>query len=198
VKITCARCTKRSKVATLEKKQLSLHTVVMYTKDTVQQICTVSENTDHKAEAVRAHLRPDLQQLSNEIDTIHMKSDGPSSQYKKRYNLYYIKNIKETCPQVKFVTWNFSVAGHSKGPSDGVGGTVKRAADSSVVFGQDITDITGFMKNVSEKLKSVTLIEIPSNDINELKEKRPDRVSEIKGISQVVQVTWTSGSDDST
>lgn len=177
------------------KRQISLHTVVLYTKDEIKSYCTVSEDTDHKADAVWAHLDPIFNQISElypNIDTVHIKSDGPSSQYKNRYNLFLITQINASYPKIKFLTWNFSVAGHGKGPSDGIGGVIKRTADKIVQYGEDITDVDTLIEKVSPKVLKVTLIKVTSDKIQDLKKKRPKEVSSVVGITKVLQVCWTT------
>lgn len=123
------------------KMQLSLHTVLVYTSNSKQSICTVSTNTIHKSYAVWAHLQPIFTSLPTGLETLHIQSDGPTSQYKNRFNLFFISTVRTYLPGLKFLTWNYSVSGHGKGPADGVGGNVKKAADLRVKIGHDVSDL---------------------------------------------------------
>lgn len=179
------------------KRHLSLHTVVVYFKEEntikVKSFCTVSNNTDHGAHAVWAHLSPILLELSEMsiFDTIHIQSDGPSSQYKNRFNLYLFSNISEYCKGIKMASWNYSVSGHGKGAADGVGGVVKRSADCKIKMGSDITDVKSFIDAVASRTQSITLYEVPSQQIVDFKSRITGQISKIPQISHVHQVTWT-------
>lgn len=87
------------------------------------------------------------------------------------------------------VTWNFSEAGHGKGPMDGVGGTLKRSADQKVLHGTDVTCATDFVASLKEH--KILIFEIPYADVERLKSVVADLIiPPIKGIMQVHQVTW--------
>lgn len=119
------------------KRQLSLHTGVIYSASKrVQTFCTVSSNLSHNAYAIWAHLAPILRYVKEDnpnLERINFLSDGPSAQYKNRTNFYLmIRQVSEMFPNAKYLSWNFSAAGHGKGPMDGVGAVVKRTADKAV------------------------------------------------------------------
>ena len=65
------------------------------------------------------------------------KNNGPVTQYRNKNNFYLLSTIP-FLSGFKQVTWNFSEKSHGKGAPDGVGGAVKRMADSSVNMGVDI------------------------------------------------------------
>lgn len=128
------------------KKQLSIHTGVYYLQKGNSDLksnsfATVSENLDHQAHAVWAHMKPIVTTIleNTHIDTFHIYSDGPTSQYRNRTNVtLWILTLIKDFQQVKKSTWTFSEAGHGKGPMDGVGGYLKRTADSHVLMGNDV------------------------------------------------------------
>ncbi|KAJ3605026.1 hypothetical protein NHX12_027077 [Muraenolepis orangiensis] len=66
-----------------------------------------------------------------------MVSDGPTTQYRSKKNLFFLSTEPFKMGFVR-VTWNFLEAGHGKGPADGVGAAVKRTADALVAKGMDI------------------------------------------------------------
>ena len=90
----------------------------------MQSFATASSCLDHGAHAVWTHLSPILTKLSHdhpEVDTIHFVSDGPTAQYRNRFNIFLlVSHLQTLCPSVTFSTWNFSEAGHGKGPMDAV------------------------------------------------------------------------------
>lgn len=64
--------------------QLSLHTLVVYTKISIKSYCTVSKNLTHSPAAIWAHLRPIFKTLPPNIKSIHFVSDGPVTQEQNR------------------------------------------------------------------------------------------------------------------
>lgn len=73
------------------KRQISLHTGLMYKYDKsvkeANTFCTLSDNLDHNAYAIWAHMKPILEETSKaypNTHTIHLFSDSPSSQYRNR------------------------------------------------------------------------------------------------------------------
>lgn len=112
------------------KKQIALNTGVCYAlkDEKVQTVsfASASDNLDHQAHAVWAHLRPILERSAEEFPdthTVHMFSDGPTSQYRNRIKMYLYKTMMpQYFSKLVSVTRNFSEAGHEKGPMDGVGG----------------------------------------------------------------------------
>lgn len=179
------------------KKQLSLHTVVCYHPsfpNKVKSFCTVSSNLDHAAYGVWAHLSPVLKDIckSNpQIETLHFQSDGPSSQYKNRNNLYLLAyKLPMLFPNVKKWTWNYSISGHGKGPMDGIGGTIKRTADTVVLHGQDVTNTNDLIEKVSPLCPQINVIEIESKEFLWWKSQLPSNLPALKGIQKVHQMLW--------
>lgn len=58
-----------------------------------------------------------------------------------------------------------------------------------VKCGKDITDVDSFLKHVTPTNK-VKLIQVHSNDIQNMQAKIPERLEAVAGISQIHQVTW--------
>ena len=190
-------------------KQISLHTGIMYYKDGLKNnitenyhavksisFCTTSENLDHRAYATWAHLTPILKLIMKQfpyIDTLHFQSDGPTAQYKNRINFYLFVNLlPKLFPKIVNATWNFSESGHGKGPMDGIGGTIKRTADSLVRHGKDLETINAFVRSLQEITPGVKLIEIPSSAIEGIKNKLPSTIPAIPRVMKMHQVTWSA------
>ena len=173
------------------KVQISLHTGVQYVvnaetgKTCVKSFATASSNLDHSAHAVWAHLTPVLSKLSDdhpEVDTIHFVSDGPTAQYRNRFNVFLlVSHLQKLCPSVTSSTWNFSEAGHGKGPMDGVGGTLKRMADEFVARGNDIATVGAFVSHLVVSCPSVDLVEVTPENVQRSKLLLPKKVSSVPG-----------------
>jgi hypothetical protein len=197
------------------KRQLSIHTVVVYKEDlptssngedgvktkSHQSFATVSSNLDHNAYAVWAHLEPIVSCLQTKhpnVDTVHFRSDGPSSQYKNKNNIYLLmKKLPDIWPGIKKWTWNFSVSGHGKGAMDGIGGTLKRTADGVVLRGNDIIATSDFIQMAKDNCKSIEVFEVQSDKVIEwqglLAGVKPQV---IPGIKKVHQITWSCTKPD--
>lgn len=179
------------------KGQLSIHTGVYYTKDDnddtthTHSFATVSDNLDHQAHAVWAHVTPILQKIlinRPSVDTLYIFSDGHTSQYRNRKNIHlWLKTlINET--RISTATWTFSEPGHGKGPMDGIGGVLKRTAEKQVLMGRDIKTAEDFVNLFSNS--TVQVHQISSCDIESMKRLIPEDVDAIPGIMNITKITW--------
>lgn len=115
--------------------------------------CSVSDFNKHGPSAIWAHLKPILQQVQQKIpsiETVHFVSDGPTTRYCCKQNFYLFSTQLLENFHFKSGLWNFLEAGHGKGPADGIGGAIKRAADAFVANGGSITNAKSldFVQNV--------------------------------------------------
>jgi hypothetical protein len=121
-------------------RQATLHTGVLYTIGGFEPFCTISDSRRHDPAAIWAHIEPILNKLKEEypkVEVLHFKSDGPTTQYRNRTNMYLLSSrVHER--GFRKATWNFTAAGHDKGAPDGVGGTIKCTADVLISEGKDI------------------------------------------------------------
>ena len=126
------------------RRQISLHTGVVYVGKDIIPFCSMSDNLKHSPGAIWAHIQPVIgyiQQTYSQVEFqgIHFVSDGPTTQYRNKayFHLWANKIIQN---KFKYSTWNFLEASHGKGAADGVGAAVKRKADNLVTVKQ--SDIT--------------------------------------------------------
>ncbi|CAH0551139.1 unnamed protein product [Brassicogethes aeneus] len=183
------------------KGQLTIHAGVFYSKnnDLLQTgtFATVSNNLDHQAHAVWGHLKPILQKLLSTkegVQTLHMFSDGPTSQYRNRTNIYlWIKTLIDHFPKITSATWTYSEPGHGKGPMDGVGGLLKKRADDYVLKGKDVQTAADFI-NLFEK-STVLVQEVTNDKIVAVKNSVPKKLDAIPGVMNVSKITWQKASD---
>ena len=118
----------------------SLHTGVCYTgQNGITPFCSISDNGDHNAAGIWAHLMPVLAELAppEKFPTLHILSDGPTTQYRNRTN-FALTQMLPFRVGYKTVIWNFLEAAHGKGAADGIGAVVKRTADRLVSQGTSI------------------------------------------------------------
>ena len=102
-------------------------------------LCSVSESKRQNAAAIWTHMDPvlrDIQTKYPSVTTVHFWSDGPSKQYKNK-NFYLVSEVPPTLGFSR-TTWNYFPTSHGKGAPDGIGGTVKRTADSLLPRENDV------------------------------------------------------------
>lgn len=137
------------------RSHVSLHTAVLYTKDTAMSFCTISESTNDSPQGIWVHMDPVLQQIRTtmtEVKYMHFINDGPTTQYRSKNNFYLINKLIHSKYVLLRSMWNFTEAGHEKGAADGVGAVVKRPADSIVAKGTYIENAKDLFKHVREKV----------------------------------------------
>ncbi|VDH94171.1 Hypothetical predicted protein [Mytilus galloprovincialis] len=120
---------------------VSLHTMVVYypaSKDNrIQSYVAASDVLSHNAVAVYTILNQMIGILVEEnpnLKRIHYLSDSPTSQYRNKTIFQFIAMHEEEFGMP--ARWNYLESGHGKGPCDGLGASVKRAADNAVKQGK--------------------------------------------------------------
>lgn len=175
--------------------QISLHTGVLYSHGRKPQcFCSISDSTSHKPTAIFAHLEPILSQHLKEnpqVNTLHFKSDGPSTQYKNKTMFGLIAtSIPKRFPQIKKITWNFSEKYHGKGAPDGVGALVKRLLDFLVACGLDINNFDIVWRQLKARLTSVLIFMVREADIARAENYCYKNTIAFPGTKKAHQVTW--------
>jgi hypothetical protein len=141
------------------RNQVTLHTVVVYAKDSTKSYCTVSDEMHHGPAAIWGHLDPILKDVSSNMPNVthvHFVSDGPTTQYRLKKSFFLFSSLIHRTFGFIVSTWNFTEAGHGKSAADGVGGVVKRTADRLVSNGEDIIDAESFYSKVPPCVKNVS------------------------------------------
>ncbi|XP_022819027.1 uncharacterized protein LOC111353248 [Spodoptera litura] len=173
--------------------QISLHTVVVYLKDTTKSYCTISTNVSHSPAAIWAHLNPIFNALPPQIKHLHFLSDGPVTQYRNKTMFYIMATkISKRFPYVQNFTWNYTESGHGKGAPDGVGATCKRTADALVATGGDVENLEKFVEAIEKRCPAISLSIIPDEAIEEMSTEIDREVTKMKtfvGTLKVHQVT---------
>jgi hypothetical protein len=170
---------------------ITLHTAVGYSSEATECFCTLAE-CDHGPPEIMAHMAPVISKLLAqypETNQIHFQSDSPVSQYRgKDMFAYMVEVMPAIYPTIDTFTWNYTEAGHGKGPVDGVGATVKRNADNEVAKGKDIDTFDKFV-DCSKKIKKVTVEVVTSDEIQVMKNYKI-HPKPFKGTFEVHQLTW--------
>ncbi|CAH0545902.1 unnamed protein product [Brassicogethes aeneus] len=182
------------------KPQISLHTVVVYFKqgNTLKRkcYCTISENLRHDPIAICAHLKPiivDIKEKIVSLDNVHFLSDGPATQYRNRKMFFLIGTYLQQLLSAKTIRWHYSEKGHGKGAPDGVGGCLKRTADSLVSRGTDMSDFKSVLKNLQEHCKGVSIygLNLDAEELTSIEKKLPNDLVTFKGTIQCHEVTFS-------
>jgi len=108
---------------------------------------TLSDKTRHDPSAIWAHQQPILRLIAKKypsVHTIHFLSDGPTTQYRNRTNMFLFSQLPTFGPFTSG-TWNFSESGDVKGAADGVGGSLKRMADKTDCSGRRYSKSVGIV-----------------------------------------------------
>ncbi|XP_072945537.1 uncharacterized protein [Epargyreus clarus] len=186
------------------KSQLSLHTCVYYSIDyeashnfvKTTSICSVSTNLRHDPVLICAHLTPvveKIKQLSPHLKTLHILSDGPTTQYRNKTMFYMLVNYLSKIADVESIVWHFSEVGHGKGAPDGVGGCVKRICDTAVAHGRDVSNIDNFISCLKDNCKGIDIIQIEEAQIPKIQRiADASTCRPFKGTFQIHQLAWSS------
>ena len=154
-------------------------------------MCCITESLRHDPSAVWAHLKPILNYTRETIpgvDTLHVWSDGPMTQYRNRRNFGLFSQIEYY--GFKAATWNYNESVHGIGAADGIGGSIKRAADRLAVTGNDITDADSLYKLLMG-ITSTRLSLVTEDNVKEIdQEFETSKIKPVKGTMNLHQVTW--------
>lgn len=181
------------------KPQITLHTGVLYHKDkqTLQTVptsfCTLSKSLRHDPAAICCHLEPIIAEMKNQVPdlkTIHFLSDGPATQYKNKKMFYLMCSYLSDKLNVEKMYWHYSESGHGKGAPDGIGGYIKRTADSIVARGSDLADFETLLRTLKEVCTGVKILCIDENRIEAIDALLPNQLQTFKGTMQIRQITW--------
>lgn len=174
--------------------QISLHTVVLYTKEETKCFATMSENLNHNVPVIWAHLKPVMELLPSSVENVHFLSDGPVTQYRNKDMFFYLLcKLTETYPNICDFTWNYHEAGHGKGAPDGIGGTCKRTADKIVALGTDIATIDDFATELNKYCLGIRIFVIPEEEIDFQKKIMADNRPNIKPFTGTLKVHQVRG-----
>ena len=122
---------------------VTLHPVVVHYMNnldedlTVKSYVIVSNESRHDARFVhstREKMAIEIKNFVPQVTFYHYFTDSPTSQYRNKSIFKII-----SCHEEYFgapAAWNYSEAGHGKGPCDPIGGTAKRKADHAVRHGK--------------------------------------------------------------
>lgn len=174
-----------------------IHTGYCYTKDDNHGFASLSDSSDHRAEAIHVALKPKIVKLVEKgIKRIVICSDSPISQYRNSKNVFLMKKLaQEFDISIRLL---FTEAGHGKSPCDGVGGNIKTQVENAMLndFGrqeiESVHSVEDVKKVIQEKTNLKYEIYIHTKDqIEEVKESMP-KLSGLVGALKVHEVVITA------
>lgn len=173
------------------RKQVAIHTCVAYTASASYSYATLSACTRHDERAVWAHMEPVLKDVirkcNSRPETLHIISDGPANQYRNKKNFYLLSTIP-FMSDFRQITWNFSEKSHGKGAPDGVGGALKRIADTAVQRGADIQSPEDLYSFLTEQESSITFYWVSEESFIKYDNSVPVNIPTVRGTLRIHQV----------
>jgi len=176
------------------RRQISLHTGVIYKdSDTVVSFCTASDNLKHGPAAIWAHMDRVLKHItqSNNYKTIHFISDGPTTQYRNKTNIF-LWNSRITKYGVKFSTWNTLRHDMGNGRRVVFVGRSKRAADQQVLLKKrDITCAKDFVELLTATDTTIKVFIVTGKAIADIEATLPAVLKPVPNMMKIHQVCFT-------
>ena len=184
-------------------QQLSIFPMVMYYHaadgDGIQHksFAGITEETAHTAPTTVAFIKAlisNAKVLVPGLTCIHFLSDSPSSQFRNKRICKFMRMLS-TLIGIS-LTWTWMESGHGKGPCDGAGGSLKKAADNVVKSNQVIRSREEFWNVMEQRNLQITLIQISREAIqdiaNEMLTWEDDKVDGIMKLHIFVNVDGKS------
>jgi hypothetical protein len=177
-----------------DRNQITIHPMVVHYMSPSgnlqhQSFVGVSDEMSHTAPTAMgfiSKLIPRVQMFLPNLKTIHYVTDSPSSQYR---NKSIIKLLSIHAAEFGGIeaTWEYLESGHGKGACDGVGGAIKKTAETAVKKGSIIKCASDFCKEVLPMCVNMNLILLAPNDVKCSARKLRNPVA-VKGLSQMHSV----------
>ena len=170
-----------------------IHTGYCYTKEDSHGFASLSDSSDHKAEAIHAALKHKIADLvENGKKRIVICSDSPTSQYRNGKNVYLMKRLAQ---ELKIsIRLLFTESGHGKSPCDGVGGNIKTQVEAAMLasFGQGLVEPIHSVQDVKKVIHEKTNLNYhitihTQEDIENVKESMP-KLGPLVGAMKVHEI----------
>lgn len=116
-----------------KQSQVTVFTVCIWDGSEIKSYAIVSDNLIHDKTTAISYLCTAIDDaIQVGTSEISIWSDGPSSQFKNRFIVSILPDLKARYNLSK-LTWNYFATSHGKGPVDGVGGSIKRTVRDAVM-----------------------------------------------------------------
>ena len=88
-------------------------------------------------------------------------------------------------PQIEFISYNFSEAGHGKSAADGIGGALKRLADHREKFGHDISAFDMLVSTLRCSVKKIHIDVLTTSQIVSIDSLLPKKFRPFTGTMKM-------------
>ena len=151
--------------------QVTLFTVAIWSQSKESSFAShviVSDDLSHDKKSVAVFIDKILKEVKEcnpGLKVVHIFSDGPSSQFKNRYIVSFLKAYHQKTG-VK-ILWHYFATSHGKGVVDGIGGTVKRMVWNEVSTRKvaSVTNAESFASVAKQCCQSTKVAFITKKDI---------------------------------
>ena len=145
----------------------------------------ISEEKSHSAATTFAFIKklvPKIVELLPTLEHIHYVTDSPVSQYR---NKSVCKIIAQHPHYFNGITssWDYLEKGHGKGPCDGVGGSIKKFAETAVKKGVIIGNATDFFNWAERNNEKMTCILVTPGEVS-VAQRMLNNAESVKGLSK--------------
>ena len=180
-------------------KQINIHPRVVHHKDDDNNIVHhsyvgVTDDTAYTAPTIMAFVinavMPHVKAALPGLKVAHFVTDSPSSQYRNRTMCAIVANFNQMF-SVK-ATWTWLEAGHGNGPCDGVGGSVKKAANNMVKSGRSLQCTQELCEALQQAAIKPHILEVTQDKIAEVKaELSARKMPMVRGIMSTHAICCT-------
>lgn len=124
-----------------DKMQVTLHPMVVHWRNENAELvhksyCGISEERAHTVPTTFTFIKqliPAIKNLIPDLKIVHYITDSPSSQYRNRTMVAVMAHHPSIFGVLASYQW--LETGHGKGPCDGIGGTIKKMAETAIKKG---------------------------------------------------------------
>ncbi|CAF5010042.1 unnamed protein product, partial [Rotaria sp. Silwood1] len=185
----CIRQAQEEKGAYYFENHVSLHSGYVWLKNNAFSFCSMSNCTNHMAEAAWCSIKDLLDYLINDQQKkqINIISDSPSSQYRNKTTIYML-NRYATKHNIT-MRWIFLECGHGKGVADAISAQMKRKMDECISFNptKSYEKSLDFVREIQNST-SIKLFIYDQSHIDEIKKQIPRTLQTVKGTAEFHEV----------
>ena len=159
-----------------------------------QSYVGVSEVKEHSAATTMAFFKkliPAIKVILPNLSCIHYISDSPASQYRNKSIVKFIAHHQNLFDNIT-CSWEYLETGHGKGPCDGIGGSVKKLAETAVKKGQIISGSVDFYNWAKSTTGNIKYLYVSPRDVS-VCERFLKNATYVKGISSIHSLRTHNG-----
>ncbi|XP_034237312.1 uncharacterized protein LOC117642836 [Thrips palmi] len=171
--------------------QATIHPFVTYYKKEgelkVLSFVIISDHMKHGTTAFYAFQKKHVEFLRTHIPNLkkmHYFSDGAASQYKNVFNMINLSYHEQDFFGIK-AEWHFFATSHGKGPSDGVGGAIKRCAARASIQGTLISTPLEMYKWAKDAMPTMNVCYVSTQEVIEAQAFLAPRFNRALQINQI-------------